>query len=366
MITRLRYLAALLLASGSLLSFFSTPSRAQPTWVLAHRWPKINGVGVGWVSAMWFFNADTGIVGFHWNITSTTDGMVERTTDGGNTWAPCMVNNTGPNTTPQISDIWFLNADTGWMTVNGSLQALDYMLYRTNDGGLTWNPNTALTISGKSGGAAAVWQTDSALVVTNSDGGIWTSTDTGQTWTNPKPTLLENGIAFDHLNGVMTSDDFASTSTYFLYSTNGGLQWQNATLGFPNEGWGVHCIKSTGIFVAAPEDSTNNNGLHHKSYVDRTVYANGLPSFGLSWKRELQLPINTTGDVEGVEGILYVQNSGAVPNSPSGLMESTDEGVTWTNVGGPNQGGEDPFYSGGYTEPINDTRFAVTGCGNIV
>ncbi len=81
------------------------------------------------------------------------------------------------------------------------------------------------------------------------------------------------------------------------------------------------------------------------------------------WNQEpTLLPIQTTGDVEGVDGVMYVQNCGAtssaLPNAQPGLMRSTDSGKTWINVSGPSQGNA--------AGPNTDTRFSVTGCGDIV
>src|SRR5487761_2485142 len=97
MMTRLRsftasptMLAAFIVASVSLLTLFSTPSRAQqPTWAMvpSGRFLVPNGY---WITSIWATNPQTVVIGWHWNNTSAA-GMVMRTTDGGQTWKNCTI-----------------------------------------------------------------------------------------------------------------------------------------------------------------------------------------------------------------------------------------------------------------------------------
>jgi len=361
-------LVAFILASCSLIALFSAPSivgdaRAQ-TWVKipAGGFPA----GDGYVSSIWATSPQIVVIGWHWNVTTNQIGMVMRTTDGGAHWNNCILGlGLGTNNTPQVTDIWFLTPDTGWMTLGGSSGSLDPgdpWLWRTVDSGKTWNPTwttskglTAPVNFGAAFGLAAVWQTDSTLVITQNLGGhAWYSKDTGANWYSSSLAHV-NGVAFDDLDGV-ASEFGENQTTTFLTTTDGGQTWQNSLRGFQHEGWNVHHVqRSSGVFLAAPEDTTFL-GVSRGSPVYRST------NYGLQWTNIFpdSLPINTTGDMEGIEGVLYVQSNGGMTNADpkNNLMESNDGGYTWIGVGGPSQGGP------GDREP--DTRFAVTGCGNIV
>src|SRR5437016_1859670 len=45
----------------------------------------------GYVSCSWFFNPGVGLVGMHWNNTTTNNGAIKWTTDGGQTWTNATV-----------------------------------------------------------------------------------------------------------------------------------------------------------------------------------------------------------------------------------------------------------------------------------
>src|SRR5579883_435854 len=339
-----RYSCLRLAAYIAFIALMAKPVSAQVNWIQVKQFPAADG----YVSAMWFFNSQVGVVGFHWNISTSTNGCVQWTTDGGVTWTNSSVP-TLNNTTPQITDIWFSDSLRGWLNVSGNLNVGDPCLWRTTDGGKTWKPNPK-NPSMAFGHLACVRQTDTALIVTGDLGvGLWASTDSGFTWMQHQ-TLRNNGLAF-HGHDVVATEFGQKSSTTFLLSSDGGITWVNSVGGFQHEGWGVYHIPNSSTFIAAPEDTTVA-GVSQRSYIYRST------DEGRDWTRT-QLPINTTGDVEGVEGILYVQNSGGISGSTQGLFESTDGGLTWNSVGGPNQGAADPYR-------ICDTRFAVTGCGNIV
>jgi len=289
-----------------------------------------------------------GIIGLTANYASSA-GMLKRTTDGGNTWNDCTVPNM-LNVVPEVTDIWFSDSVNGWLTVRGILNLGDPTLWRSTDGGITWKGVPSYL----GHGPAAVRMTSQALVVTEATGfGIAYSTDTGKTWISFGNN--KNGLAFlGDLRGVASEYGMKATTT-FLYTTDGGRNWMNSPGGVQHEGFGVYAIKGAGIFVAAPED-TSIMGVWQPSKVYHSIDGNGR-----NWSTVTTFPINTTGSIQGVEGIIYVQSSGAITSQRvayPGLWRSTDSGLTWKNVGGPDQG------VGLFG--VNDTRFAVTGCGNVV
>jgi photosystem II stability/assembly factor-like uncharacterized protein len=327
------------------LSFLFTP-HAKAQWTEIQQFPAKDG----FITASWFFNPQVGIIGFEWNISTNNQGMVKRTTDGGATWIDCTVPMLN-NTTPIVKDIWFSDQDSGWMVISGKLNINDPLLWRTTDGGKTWNalPNEPPFV-----GPASVRQTPSALTVTEPLGvGIWTSTDEGITWSSHSS--LKNGLGFtDNLMGVATEYKKGDPTSTFLTTSDGGLNWNTVPGGIQHEAFGVYPIKNTRTFVVAPED-TAISGVAQPSPVLRSI------DYGQHWTQATMLPMQTTGGIHGVNGVVYVQNSGAVVGGQlfQGLMRSIDTGKTWVFVGGPSQGDGTPY-------PITDTRFSVTGCGDIV
>ncbi len=347
MLKRLTNAAVFLIA---LCFLYSTPSHAQNTnWKKIIQFPDTDG----FITASWFFNPQVGIIGFEWNNITTNTGMVKRTTDGGVTWTDCIVP-TLNNTIPIVRDIWFSDQDSGWLVISGSLNINDPRLWRTTDGGQTWNP---LLNEPQFIGPASVRQTTSTLTVTEPLGvGYWTSTDEGATWSMPHSSK-KNGLGFvDNLYGVMTEYKLGDPNSTFLTTTDGGLNWSTVPGGIQHEAFGVYPIINSRTFVAAPED-TAISGVAQPSPVLRSI------DFGQHWTQATMLPMQTTGGIQGVNAVIYVQNSGAtssaLTNPPHGLMRSTDSGKTWVAVGGPNQ-------SDGGSYAVTDTRFSVTGCGDIV
>ena len=334
-------------------SIFLFAPRADAQWKEIQQFPAADG----YISASYFFNPNVGLIGFHWNITTSNFGMVQRTTDGGKSWTKCTVPVLN-NVAPIITDSWFRDSLNGWLTFYNDANLGDALVWHSSDGGSTWLAVTALIVDSGMHGPTCVRQTPNAVTVTEGLGvGVWTSTDSGLTWTKSHA-IEKSGIDFeDNNNGIITEYGEKESST-FLITTDGGLNWNPAPGGIHHSGWGVYAIKHGRTFVAAPEDTTFAGGAFNSSPVLRSV------DNGQFWTTQVaKLPMRTTGDVEGVDGVIYIQNSGStgdsIINPVHGLMRSIDSGQTWIGVGGPNQGDGSPI-------PITTTRFSVTGCGAIV
>ncbi len=339
-----------ILACAIVVSAF--PNRGSATWKQIYQQS-----GLGKVSASWFFNDHIGIIG--WDGTAWA-GTLQRTTDGGITWTNC----TFPkqtNTAPFITDIYFPPAaggdgtpygrysDTGYCTVAGSLNIGDPRVWVTYDSGKTW---TGLQSSAGFTWATSVRLTSHALVVAEGAGiGIHVSIDSGKSWSTSF-SKFNGGLDFlDNSWGVATSVFSPILRSWgpLLYTSNGGTQWNTAGANFNHEEFGVYAMKHTSIFLSVGEDSVRADGTFPGSPVFRSM---GSAGFGTNWALINTLPFQVNGGIAGINNVVYVQNRGRYGNYAAGLYRSRDSGMTWVNVGGPNED--------------YDVRFSVQTCGLVI
>jgi hypothetical protein len=173
------------------------------------QWNEIAQIpGMGRVSACYFFNESTGLIGFDDVLNGSP---LLRTTDGWITWQSVI--------SPIISDswacdIWFKDSVEGWATF---LEGVTGYLWHSTDGGLSWS-SVALT-----GMFSGIRATDSTVVVTQLENGIgtgiFTSTDGGVTFPI-RYGISQNGVDFvDNLHGAAGSYDHLAG---FAYTNDGG------------------------------------------------------------------------------------------------------------------------------------------------
>jgi photosystem II stability/assembly factor-like uncharacterized protein len=324
-------------------SFFFLLCLFAATNSSAQNWRSVFSGMNGHGSASFFFNEMKGFIGF--NAVSTNP--VVRTTNGGTTW-------TAVNFAPSlqggivhpVTDIWFRDTLTGWMTM-WSQTGVDPCLWHTTDGGANWYGMTGLS---QMHYPASVRQTTSMTLVTEHPtingsgtlipGSLWSSTDSGGTWTRVSSRNI--GLAF-------TGNTYGISTSYrsqFMYTNNGGQSWISAASpnNFVHEAWSAYPWRNAGKFIAIPEDSGGNGSRVYKTKDFTNGYLWEAP--------KVQLNFMTTGHIAGVDSVLYICNSGQFGSAPSGFYRSLDGGDTWINVGGPTTD--------------QDTRFSVTGCGDVV
>src|SRR2546421_7344878 len=83
------------------------------------------------VYTSFFFNEQRGFIGFG-NLTSS-DTIIKRTYDGGKTWLDCT---TPSGYTGYMTDIFMKDSLNGWASIEDD--PFKHGLWRTNDGGVTW------------------------------------------------------------------------------------------------------------------------------------------------------------------------------------------------------------------------------------
>lgn len=235
--------------------------------------------------------ANIGLVGLE-------DGRIYRTSDSGKTWAPCTIPVSG--STANIESFSFKDTLTGWC---GAF-SMGSSCWKTTDGGITWN---FLPLSGEHPGIYYS-KTTRLLFITVLDDSSKVSSDEGLTWRNFAPDDL-GGFAFlDSLHGVVTGDSSAWTD-------DGGTTWHVAYTPLLHLSWQPYAMGCTGEYYAS-----------NQTAIFRST------DFGISWLQvyDFQGFDNVSRCITGALGKLFVQTIA------HGFYASTDRGISWTPLAGPN------------------------------
>lgn len=198
------------------------------------------------LQGIWFIDELTGFAG-GWN------NYFIKTTDGGNTWTP----------TTCGTNVWYYTDIEFWDANNGVASAYmnsgsDPCIFITSDGGNSWIPAS----SGVTGAMMCVTYADATtLYAVHTDANVYKSIDGGHNWTivNTLPALLFGCDFADANFGVVGGEE------KIFATTDGGASWTTYTTGYEN-------------FYAC------------KAFADGTAYVGGTDErihkttdFGSSW-----------------------------------------------------------------------------------
>lgn len=278
-----------------------------------------------------------------------TDLVISR--DTGKTWTRVVLPQFASRV---VTDISFLNRDTG---VLGNTYGF---IFQTFDGGTTWNEvfNT-FDLTFNFGFVGKLFYKDSAHIYSMflQDGLIY-STNGGNSWT-VRPIPVPNGNALGltvSQNGTIYTEDGSlnnvprgKLSGNILSSTDLGVTWQTISPPIDGDCYSVEIdpFDSTRIYVvdenyALPGDSiskilvgSTKDNVWNATFSHQRLYLSG--------------------------GMTLSQHAVYVTTVTEGILRSTDRGVTWQRIGGPNTTGDTRSICS-----VNDNiLFAMDTMGNI-
>jgi photosystem II stability/assembly factor-like uncharacterized protein len=250
--------------------------------------------------------------------------------DNGLTWtarSPVLFSN------DNISDVNFYDGNTGIVgTANGSI-------YRTDDQGKTWNeihrtPSCrSLTFCGSP---------NCIIIMTGAGGTAEYSLDGGITWSSYPLDVLANYVVA--IGGATAYAVSGSINSAQLYSTiDHGQTWQKSSgaIQFDSYSFGVDPCVNKQVYVINEEGTTQSGALGGLSQIFVSA------DVGTTWTTHAGMPPRFfCGSISVSSNAVYCQT---VSN---GVFRSTDFGLTWKTIGGPNA----PF----------DTRLVCAITDNLV
>lgn len=256
-----------------------------------------------------------------------TAGVLQRTSDGGDSWSSI-----APAASRGINTVAFVSRDIGWaggLSTGGFFDAPHSYLFKTTDGGGTWEERRLPTCSGAFGGHTVykLQFIDEQKGWVSSTCGLMRTDDAGQNWVLVSSLVRPTEFSFATEQIAWSS----AGSTSISRSEDGGATWQTfefRTL-FPQDEYGssLTSVKKTAYFDA----------LHAWAAVARTISSKDAffrtRDGGASWQA-LSLPAYVR-----VAGLQFVSaDRGWLLDSSGELHRTDDGGESWTQVtvsGGP-------------------------------
>ncbi len=248
-------------------------------------------------------------------------------------------------------------------------------LFVSTDTGLTWNQSSSFqSFSGITD--IAIYDSLNVLVGTAGDG-LFLTTDAGQTWQdlnqgqaidysqvafNGSPSVI-HGLSYN-ASAFFTSTDAGATwnggtqptlsgptgalcfaiaadKTIYVQSYSGGFGWTNTSTDLGNT-WSGDGGATDGDSDAISADSCNTLKLYlvNENTVQRSddeARIDMTSDGGTSWQTLSAHPLNFySGSIATTPNAIYVGTVKGAGNK-IGVERSTDTGMTWENIGGPNE-----------------------------
>lgn len=267
------------------------------------------------------------------SVPATPDYSIKeftRSIDGGNTWTPRTMS-LGVNTSGLgVSSITAISASTAWISVFLDTGSVPGGIWKTIDGGVTWNKQASalFNVSSESyPNFVYFWDANNGVAQGDPQGNefeIYTTTDGGTNWTRvpganiPDPFLDISGeYGYNNLYTVVGNTIWFGTDRGRIYkSVDKGLNWTVNLVPTPSSDFGNDRFTF----------SDANKGLlmiYNPPKLHKTTDG------GATWN-----PITTTGfyntDIAYIPGTSTVVSAASV--NPIGSSYSKNDGLTWTNI----------------------------------
>ena len=290
----------------------------------------------GYINSMNAIDANI-VWGNPWDATATSAYTRDfvRTIDG-YTWTFGTI--TSAPTSYSVSNIWPLNADTAFAAMWNDPWGGG--VFRTYDGGTSWSQvgtNMFTTPNASFTNIVYFWNDMDGLAAGDPIGSpekyeIWLTNDGGDTWTQVPgaslPTLTNNdefGITnlFDAQQGYFW---FGTTYGDVYRSTDMGQTWTKTATGLPPYTSGGQRFDITDI---AFSDSLNGLVLQ----VNATGYElMQTTDGGLTWSNVTPIGTFYFNDIEGIPETNYFVSAGSSAASGFGTSISYDGGINWVDL----------------------------------
>lgn len=226
----------------------------------------------------------------------------------------------------KISNIYAVGVDTAWACLFSTTGTSAGGIYKTNDGGMTWNKQTSAAFNNSSfPDFVYFWDKNTGVAFGDPNLGvfeIYTTLDGGTTWSKvpspniPAPLTGEGGGTNGY--SVIGSTIWANTSAgRILKSTDKGLHWTAATV-----------MSNQWVDKVVFRDV--NNGLSKIGVTGDTLMKS--TDGGTTWNRVIHSGRYLTFDLCSVPGSIpmYICTGAAIGKCGSSF--SADDGATWTVI----------------------------------
>lgn len=270
----------------------------------------------------------------------------------------------------RYEDLWFINANTGWVVENGGGKRI----YKTTDGGITFVTQFQLSASDSmSFGFRSVAFNNSQLGWAGSTSGLlMKTTNSGVNWYRVDSTIVPPPIGICDISVVGDSVFYGSGRlngpTNLIKSTNAGLTYENIDMGaYTNYQIGVYFrtkdsgfvvgrsnIISEGAVVCFTSDGGNTWVKRYRSFIQsehawNITFVNSLVGYatiekfisgtgniikttdgGVTWQR-LNVSVTSGVNLDPV-GFANVNTGWIANHSGSGMWQTINGGANWTNI----------------------------------
>lgn len=218
--------------AGANVQEFTRTTNGGTTWT-----PGIINVGnttlrISNISAV---DANTAWVGAFDNANGL--GGTWKTTNGGTTWTQQNATAYTTSGASWFNFVHFFDANNG-VTMGDPGPGVDFEIYLTSDGGVSWTTANAITLpnplSGEYGYNGGYTVAGNTLWFVTNKGRIYKTTNMGANWTVSQSPITDFGSATvsgkiyfsDNNNGILLSN--AATGNFYT-TTNGGSTWSSAS-----------------------------------------------------------------------------------------------------------------------------------------